>query len=88
MAVTPTRLLPTSRLGSGRLAAINAFWFGGGAHWQPIYTSLIPVGATLGAASRADLLIGRVTAAGGIFALLPVYFRERGPVVHPRHGHG
>jgi MFS family permease len=70
MAVTPTRALPTSRLGVGRLAAINAFWFGGGAHWQPIYISLIPVGATLVAGSRADLLIGRVTAAGGIFALL------------------
>jgi MFS family permease len=70
MAVTPTRALPTSRLGFGRLAAVNAFWFGGGAHWQPIYISLIPVGATLVAGSRADLLIGRVTAAGGIFALL------------------
>ncbi len=70
MAATPTRALPTSRLGFGRLAAINAFWFGGGAHWQPIYISLIPVGATLVAGSRADLLIGRVTAAGGIFALL------------------
>jgi MFS family permease len=61
---------PTSRLSFGRLAAINAFWFGGGAHWQPIYISLIPVGATLIAGSRADLLIGRVTAAGGVFALL------------------
>jgi MFS family permease len=70
MAITPTRALPTSRLSFGRLAAINAFWFGGGAHWQPIYISLIPVGATLVAGSRADLLIGRVTAAGGIFALL------------------
>ena len=61
---------PTTRLSFGRLAAINAFWFGGGAHWQPIYISLIPVGATLIAGSNADLLIGRVTAAGGIFALL------------------
>jgi len=70
MSVTPSRALHTSRLSFGRLAAINAFWFGGGAHWQPIYISLIPVGATLVAGSRADLLIGRVTAAGGIFALL------------------
>jgi MFS family permease len=31
---------------------------------------LIPVGATLIAGSNADLLIGRVTAAGGVFALL------------------
>jgi MFS family permease len=58
------------RLSFGRLAAINAFWFGGGAHWQPIYISLIPVGATLIAGKNADLLIGRVTAAGGVFALL------------------
>jgi MFS family permease len=70
MAVTATRGEPTTRLSFGRLAAINAFWFGGGAHWQPIYISLIPVGATLIAGSNADLLIGRVTAAGGVFALL------------------
>src|SRR6202521_3576373 len=60
----------TMRLSFGRLAAINSFWFGGGAHWQPIYISLIPVGATLIAGKNADLLIGRVTAAGGVFALL------------------
>jgi MFS family permease len=70
MAVQPIGALPTARLSLGRLAAINAFWFGGGAHWQPIYISLIPVGATLIAGSSADLLIGRVTAAGGVFALL------------------
>jgi len=70
MAVTSLRGAPTTRLSFGRLAAINAFWFGGGAHWQPIYISLIPVGATLIAGSNADLLIGRVTAAGGVFALL------------------
>jgi len=64
MAVTSLRGAPTTRLSFGRLAAINAFWFGGGAHWQPIYISLIPVGATLIAGSNADLLIGRVTAAG------------------------
>ena len=70
MAATSIGASPTVRLSFGRLAAINAFWFGGGAHWQPIYISLIPVGATLIAGSRADLLIGRVTAAGGVFALL------------------
>src|SRR5438552_1795251 len=70
MAVQPIGAPPTARLSFGRLAAINAFWFGGGAHWQPIYISLIPVGATLIARSNADLLIGRVTAAGGVFALL------------------
>src|SRR6266851_989875 len=70
MAVTSLPGAPTTRLSFGRLAAINAFWFGGGAHWQPIYISLIPVGATLIAGSNADLLIGKVTAAGGVFALL------------------
>src|SRR5207247_11482967 len=50
--------------------ALNAFWFGGVAHWQPIYSRLIPLGATLIAGRDADLLIGRVTAAGGVFALL------------------
>src|SRR6266850_3462737 len=70
MAVISLPGAPTTRLSFGRLAAINAFWFGGGAHWQPIYISLIPVGATLIAGNNADLLIGRVTAAGGIFALL------------------
>ncbi|MEO6797423.1 MAG: MFS transporter [Candidatus Dormibacter sp.] len=72
MSTTPVSasLEPRARLGTGRLAAINAFWFGGGAHWQPIYISLIPVGAGLIAKSNADLLIGRVTAAGGVFALL------------------
>src|ERR1700736_5743152 len=68
--VLTAQAAPTARLSFGRLAAINAFWFGGGAPWQPIYISLIPVGATLIAGSRADLLIGRVTAAGGVFAQL------------------
>jgi MFS family permease len=70
MAATSLAGAPTARLSFGRLAAINAFWFGGGAHWQPIYIALIPVGATVIAGSNADLLIGRVTAAGGVFALL------------------
>ena len=70
MAVTSLPGAPTTRLSFGRLAAINAFWFGGGAHWQPIYICLIPVGATLIAGPNADLLIGKVTAAGGVFALL------------------
>src|SRR2546428_13135870 len=71
MAVTSFPGAPTTRLSFGRLAAINAFWFGGGAHWQPIYIALIPVGASIIAGPNADLLIGRVTAAGGGFALLP-----------------
>src|SRR6202521_3660377 len=63
MAVLPISAPPTARLSFSRLAAINAFWFGGGAPSQAIYISLI-------AGPNADLLIGRVTAAGGVFALL------------------
>jgi MFS family permease len=60
-----------ARLGLGRLLAINAFWFGNGAHWQPILVALIPEGAKLIVGDRAsDLLVGRATAAGGVFALL------------------
>lgn len=62
--------IPTSRLSFPRLLAVNAFWFGNGAHWQPIFVALVPVGAGLVVApSDKDLLIGQVTAAGGIFAL-------------------
>ena len=57
-------------LGFPRLLAINAFWFGNGAHWQPIFVSLIPVGAKLVDPINKDTLVGRVTAAGGVFALL------------------
>jgi hypothetical protein len=65
MAVTSLPGAPTTRLSFGRLAAINAFWFGGGAHWQPIYISLIPVGATLIAGPNADLLISRRSSLAG-----------------------
>lgn len=60
------------RLSLARLLAINAYWFGGGAHWQPITLSLLPIGATLVIASHADqiLVIGRANAAGNLFALL------------------
>ena len=62
----------TRRLGLGRLLAINAYWFGGGAHWQPITLSLLPIGATLVITSHSDqiLVIGRANAAGNLFALL------------------
>ena len=62
------------RLGYGRLAALNAFWFGGGAHWQPISISLLPVGAMLVSAHSPELVVGRATAAGGIFAMLVPIF--------------
>ena len=58
------------RLGYARLAALNAFWFGGGAHWQPISISLLPVGAMLVSPHSPELVVGRATAAGGIFAML------------------
>jgi MFS family permease len=64
-----------TRLGFLRLSAINAFWFGNGAHWQPIFNPLIPVGAMLIVGDKSSpLLIGRVTAAGGVFALLVPLF--------------
>jgi len=71
MAATVGLARPTEqRIGYRRLAAINAFWFGGGAHWQPISISLLPVGAILVAAHGPELVVGRATAAGGIFAML------------------
>src|SRR5438874_819810 len=45
-------------------------WFGQGAHWPPINFVLLPFMATLIAGGSADLLIGRVSAAGNLFALL------------------
>ena len=66
---------PKQQLSTRRMLGINAFWFGNGAHWQPIFGSLIPVGAMLIAGDQAStLLIGRVTAAGGVFALLVPLF--------------
>ena len=62
--------VPSRRLSLRRLLAINAYWFGGGAHWQPITIALLPIGALLVAGSNADLVIGRVNAAGNLFALL------------------
>jgi MFS family permease len=68
--VTLARPRPAGRLRLGRLLGINAFWFGGGAHWPPILGPLLTVGATLVVGSQADLLIGKVTAAGAVFAAL------------------
>jgi MFS family permease len=68
----PAEPVHPRRLSLARLLAINAYWFGGGAHWQPITLSLLPIGATLVIASNADqvLVIGRANAAGNLFALL------------------
>src|SRR5712692_2643871 len=51
----------TATMGLGRLTATNAMWLGQGAHWPPITFSLLPVAA---------LMIGHVSAAGNLFALL------------------
>ena len=72
LPTAPARVVtPPARLGLGRLLSINAFWFGNGAHWQPILVALIPEGAKLlVGANASDALVGRATAAGGVFALL------------------
>ena len=63
---------PTERLGTGRLIAINSMWLGQGAHWPPITFSLLPAAALTitGSSAAAALLIGNVSAAGNLFALL------------------
>ena len=53
-----------------RLLAVNAMWLGQGAHWPPISFQLVPVAAFMIAGGSADLLIGRVSAAGNLFALI------------------
>jgi MFS family permease len=63
---------PAARMSLGRLLGVNAMWFGQGAHWNPISFSLLPAAALLitGSSAAAALLIGHVTAAGNLFALL------------------
>ncbi len=64
---------PGPRLRLPRLLAINALYFGHGAHWQSILVAMLPVGAALVAPNQGPLVTGRVTAAGAIFAtLVPV----------------
>ena len=58
------------RIGTGRLLAINSMWFGQGAHWPPINFILLPLVALLIGRGSADLVIGRVSAAGNLFALV------------------
>ncbi len=58
------------RITTGRLIAINSMWFGQGAHWPPINFVLLPLMAVLIGKGSADLLIGRVSAAGNLFALV------------------
>src|SRR6266849_9486544 len=61
---------PATRLDTGQLVRINAYWFGRGAHWRAILLSLLFAGATLVAGKDAVLLQGQVMTAGGILALL------------------
>lgn len=63
---------PLTRISTGRMLGINAMWLGQGAHWQPISFSLLPLTAVMvaGSAGAAALLIGNVTAAGNLFALI------------------
>ena len=70
MAGTATASTKSERMSTGRLLGINAMWFGQGAHWPPINFVLLPFMATLIAGGSADLVIGRVSAAGNLFALL------------------
>ncbi len=54
------------------MMATNAMWLGQGAHWPPITFSLLPTAALMitGSTAAAALLIGHVSAAGNLFALL------------------
>jgi len=68
---TPTRTRAAG-MGFWRLTATNAMWLGQGAHWPPITFSLLPAAALMitGSTAAAALLIGHVSAAGNLFALL------------------
>ncbi|HET7420782.1 MAG TPA: MFS transporter [Candidatus Dormibacteraeota bacterium] len=63
---------PGRRVSLGRLLSVNAMWLGQGAHWPPITFSLLPAAALMitGTTAASALLIGRVSAAGNLFALL------------------
>lgn len=58
------------RMTTRRLLGVNAMWLGQGAHWPPITFQLVPVAAFMIAGGSADLLIGRVSSAGNLFALI------------------
>jgi MFS family permease len=59
-------------LSTRRLTAINAMWLGQGSHWPPITFSLLPATALAitGSTAAGAVLIGNVSAAGNLFALL------------------
>src|SRR5947208_992832 len=61
MAASSLRGAPTARLSFGRLAAINAFWFGGGA-----YTGVIPDVVRAEDRGRASGLLGTMNQLGTV----------------------
>src|SRR5215472_4511917 len=52
-----------------RLNGINSFWFASQGMWNSIYI-LLAISAALLAPDQKELVIGRATAAGGVFAVL------------------
>lgn len=70
VVASPDGTAQTGRLGTGRLLGINSMWFGQGAHWPPINFVLLPLIGTLIAQGSADLFVGKVSAAGNLFALI------------------
>jgi len=55
--------------GFWRLNGINAFWFASQGMWNSIYI-LLAISAALLAPSQKELVVGRATAVGGVFAVL------------------
>jgi Na+/melibiose symporter-like transporter len=55
--------------GFWRLNGINTFWFASQGMWNAIYV-LLAISAALLAPDQKELLVGRATAAGGVFAVL------------------
>jgi MFS family permease len=55
--------------GFWRLNGINTFWFASQGMWNSIYV-LLAISAALLAPSQKELVVGRATAVGGVFAVL------------------
>lgn len=55
--------------GFWRLSGINTFWFASQGMWNSIYI-LLAISAALLAPSQKELVVGRATAVGGVFAVL------------------
>ncbi|HEY4027051.1 MAG TPA: MFS transporter [Candidatus Dormibacteraeota bacterium] len=59
----------TDAPGFWRLNGINTFWFASQGMWNAIYI-LLAISATFVAPDQKELVVGRVTAAGGVLAVL------------------